>query len=130
MAISIDGGMDLDAYTAANSQAASSRNADRLKRKMNGLGEGSTDEELTEAVKSFEAYFVEQVLKEFKETENFFSGDSDSSSTQYTDMFMDSTISDLAAQIVDDYGGNLTEQFVEQMKMNYGISSGSDSESK
>ena len=39
-----------------------------------------------------------------------------------SDLYMDSTISDLASELVDKYGGNLTEQLVEHMKLSYGIS--------
>lgn len=121
MAISLDSGFGLEAFNTANSQAANKNSADKIAGQIKGVGADSTEEELTAAVKSFESYFVEQMLKEFKETESFFSGGDDSSSTSYTDIFLDSTISDLASQIVDEYGGSLTEQFVEQMKINYGI---------
>ena len=125
MAISIDSGFNADLYNTAAAASARKNSADSISKKVNGLGAGSSEEELTEAVKSFEAYFVEQMLKEFKETESFFSGDdgSDASATQYTDLFLDSTISDLASQIVDRYGGTLTDQLVDQMKINYGIGS-------
>ncbi len=107
-------------YTAATS-AANSASADKLSGNLRKVNSDTTREELEESVKSFEAYFVEQVMKQVKETNKVFSDDEDSSMSQYTDMYMDATISDLAKQIVEDYGGNFTDSMVEQMARNYGI---------
>ena len=57
-------------------QANSRRTAesrDKVKSSINGLSKNSTDKELTEAVKSFEQYFVEQMLKEVKNNSKVFS---------------------------------------------------------
>lgn len=122
MSISINGGMDLDAFRLQNSSKMNSNSADKIAGAAGKLSANSTDEELTEAVKSFESYFVEQLLKEFKETKEIFGGDSsDTSISMMSDLYMDSTISDLATELVDKYAGNLTEQLVEHMKLSYGI---------
>ena len=47
--------------------------------------------------------------------------DEDTTMSQYKDMYLDATISELANQMVDDYGGTLTEDLVDQVKRNYGI---------
>lgn len=122
MSISINGGMDLDSFRLRAQSSANTNNADRIANAAGNLSADSTDEELTEAVKSFESYFVEQILKQFQETKQIFGADSeDSSISMMSDMYLDSTISDLAKQLVDQYGGNLTEQLVEHMKLSYGV---------
>lgn len=105
--------------------------ASSLNKATNGLSKDSTKEELTEAVKSFESYFVEEMLKNVKESMTTFGGDSSSVASQYTDYFMDFAISDVARNIVDRYGNRLTEDLVSQMQRNYGITDtdSTDSES-
>ncbi len=107
-------------FTAATA-AANTASADKLKNSIRGVNSQTTREELEESAKSFEAYFVEQVMKQVKETNNMFSGEEDSTMSQLTDFYMDSTISDLSKQIVEDYGGSFTNSMVEQMARNYGI---------
>lgn len=78
------------------------------------------DDELMEACKSFEAYFVEQV---FKEVEKTIHTDDDSSSyaSQMTDYFKDGVIQNLSEKIVDQNGQSLSKMLYEQMKRNYGL---------
>ena len=106
------------ATNATNS--ANSAKADSLKNSVNGLSSNSTDEELMEVLKDFESYFMEQIIKQMKET--FTDEDEESSmASQYTDTFMDYAIEEVADQLVDDIGGNMTQQLFEQMKRNYNI---------
>ena len=94
--------------------------AEGLKDSVNGLSSDSTEEELKEVLKDFESYFIEQIIKKMKDT---FSDDDDESSvaSQYTDTFMDYAIEDVADIILDEIGGNMTQQLFEQMKRNYNI---------
>lgn len=105
--------------TNATTNASQSK-AEGLTNSVNGLSSESTDEELMGVLKDFESYFVEQIIKKMKET---FSDEEEESSTasQYTDTFMDYAIEDLADQLVDEIGGNMTQQLFEQMKRNYNI---------
>lgn len=119
MALSMDGisnYMNTDA-TLRNESA----NASKVSGKINGVNANSTDEELTEAVESFESYMLEQVIKSVKNTIKMDEEDKDSNS-QLTDYYMDSTIQSLASTMVKEYGGTLTEDLVAQMKRNYGMS--------
>ena len=105
--------------TTATNNAESSK-TDSLKNSVNGLSSNSTDEELMGVLKDFESYFIEQILKEMKET--FTNEDKESSvASQYTDTFMDYAIEDVADLLVDEIGGNMTQQLFEQMKRNYNI---------
>ncbi len=105
--------------TNATNNASQSK-VDGLKNTVNGLSSESTEEELMEVLKDFESYFVEQMIKKMKET--FTDEDEESSvASQYTDTFMDYAIEEVADQLVDDIGGNMTQQLFEQMKRNYNI---------
>ena len=105
--------------TNASNQASTAK-TDALKGSVNGLSSNSTDEELMEVLKDFESYFVEQMIKQMKET---FTDDDEESSvaSQYTDTFMDYAIEDIADMLLDEVGGNMTQQLFEQMKRNYNI---------
>jgi flagellar protein FlgJ len=99
---------------------ASSAKASSLKNTANGLSSNSSDEELMEVLKDFESYFIEQMIKQMKET---FTDDDEESSmaSQYTDTFMDYAIEDIADMLLDEVGGSMTQQLFEQMKRNYNI---------
>ena len=101
-------------FERQQTQATSAKNA------ASGLSLESTREELTEAAKSFEAYFVEQVIKEVKDSVDIF-GDMDSTTGMTADFYLDSTIQTLARQLVDEYGDSFTEDLVDQMARNYGV---------
>ena len=104
-----------NATTGANTAKANS-----LKNTANGLSSNSTDEELMEVLKDFESYFIEQMIKQMKET--FTDEDEESSmASQYTDTFMDYAIEDIADMLLDEVGGSMTQQLFEQMKRNYNI---------
>ena len=117
MALSMDGvSAYLNTDTSFQRDAGS---ASKIKNSISGVGANSTDEELTEAVESFESYMLEQVIKQVKDTIKMDEEDKDSNS-QLTDYYMDSTIQNLASTMVKEYGGRLTEDLVTQMKRNYG----------
>ncbi len=100
--------------------SANTAKTDSLTNSVNGLSSNSTDEELMEVLKDFESYFIEQMIKQMKET---FTDDEEESSvaSQYTDTFMDYAIEDIADMLLEEVGGNMTQQLFEQMKRNYNI---------
>ena len=73
---------------AANAQA------DSVSNNLNNLSSESTEEELKGAIKDFESYFVEQMLKEVKESLK--SDDEDSTMSQYQDYVMDNAIEQMS----------------------------------
>lgn len=106
-----------------NSQAVNNRSAEaasKVSNSISNVGANSSDEELTEAVESFESYMLEQVIKQVKKSVK--PEDENSSTSQMTEFYMDSTIQSLASTMVKEYGGTLTQDLVNQMKRNYGIS--------
>ena len=120
--------MDVSGITSMLSQTgatnatnnASTAKTDSLKNSVNGLSSNSSDEELMEVLKDFESYFIEQMIKQMKET--FTDEDEESSmASQNTDTFMDYAIEDIADMLLEEVGGNMTQQLFEQMKRNYNI---------
>jgi len=105
--------------TTATNNAATSK-AESIQNSVHGLSSNSTDEELMEVLKDFESYFLEQIIKKMKDT--FTDEDEESSvASQYTDTFMDYAIEEVADILLEEVGGNMTQQLFEQMKRNYNI---------
>lgn len=119
MSISID---PTSAYINNLTNTANSRSnankIDKLNASAGNLSSASTKEEITDAVKSFEQYFVEQMLKQMQESAKVFSEDEEDQLTSY---YMDFAVSEVAKQMVDQYGGRITEDFVAQIQRNYGV---------
>ena len=108
-------------YNAANTSKASTA-AERITNSANSLNSESSEEELKGVLKDFESYFVEQMLKEMKDTfTHQDKEDEDPTMAQYKDIYMDKVIETMADKVVDDMGENITQQLYEQMKRNYHI---------
>lgn len=105
--------------TTQNTAAAN--NASSLQSSLKNISSESTDEELMQVCKDFESYFVEEVLKEVKESMLSDDEDEDSSISTLKDYHMDSVIEQVADELVDEVGTNFTQQLYEQMKRNYNI---------
>ena len=102
-------------YTDYASQLATKATSQQMTDKAKSA---QTDDELLEACKEFESYLWEQVIKSMKSTISI-TGE-DSSSSQMTDMFMDTAISDVAKELTNQSLGSnsLAMQMYEQMKRN------------
>ncbi len=117
--------MDVSGITSMLNQTAASNSAatnktDALQNNALGLTKNSTEEELMDVLKDFESYFIEQMIKQMKET--FTDEDKESSmASQYTDTFMDYAIEEVADMMLEEIGGSMTKQLFEQMKRNYNI---------
>ncbi len=128
MSLSMDGVSNYMNTQGASS--ASAAQASKLKDSVSGLSANSSEEELRDAVESFEGYMLEQVLKQVKKTTEAISGEKEKdSNSQLTDYYMDSTIQDIATTMVKQYGGKLTDELVGQMKRNLGVSDVAESDS-
>lgn len=113
----------LNSLTSQASSLKNSQQASDVEKAASGISKNSSKEELTNAAKTFESYFVEQVIKEVKKTNDDLKGDDDTDAyaQQVSDMYMDTTIQTLASDIVDDYGDRFTEDMVKNMQAQYGI---------
>lgn len=80
----------------------------------------ASDEELMDACKKFEAYFLEQCFKEMMKTTNESETSSASSST-LLNYYKDNFIQEISEESTDKQGLGLAQQLYEQMKRNYGI---------
>lgn len=105
-------------YTDLLMNQAKSSKADALKDKLNTDYSKATDEELMDACKQFEAYFLEQVLKGMEKTipESQFSSSSTSSLVDY---YKGNMIQELAKQSTETNSIGLAQTMYEQMKRNY-----------
>ncbi len=117
MAIGIDGlsGLLDQTYTSA-----ANTSADALQGKLGGDLSTATDEELMGVCKEFEAYFVEQVLKEIEKTIPK-EEDEDASMSQLTDFYKQEMMQSLSKQICSQQDLGLAKQMYEQMKRNYSL---------
>lgn len=104
-----------DIYASASNAAAS-----KLEGQLKSDYSKATDEEMMDACKQFEAYFLEQVFKEMVKTipKN---EDSSSSNTTMLDYFKDEMIQKVAADSTEQNSLGLAQMLYEQMKRNYGV---------
>lgn len=78
-------------------------------------------DELFEACKQFEAYFLEQVFKEMQKTVDCVKDEKNSSTNSMIEYFKDTTLQDLAATSTETQGLGIAQMLYEQMKRNYGL---------
>lgn len=93
---------------------------DKIKNTVSGDYSKASDDELMDACKQFESYFLEQVFKEMQKTipKN---SESDTSTSNLVDYFKDSTIQELASESTDRNSLGLAQMLYEQMKRNYDL---------
>jgi flagellar protein FlgJ len=93
-----------------------------LERTLKGTGKETSDDELLDACKQFEAYFYEQVFKTMEKA-MVPSDDSDANHT-LIDYYKENLIAEYSKDIVNQSGGGsntLAQQLYEQMKRNYSL---------
>lgn len=102
-------------YMGQASDALESAKTSEMTEKKYG---GSTETEMLDACKKFEAYFIEQVLKEVKKTipEPQYS---DAPTSNLVDFFKDNMVQEISTKLQDGSGLGLAQQMFEQMKRNY-----------
>lgn len=105
-----------DAYANAANQTAS-----KLQDKLNSTEYSkATDDELMDACKQFEAYFVEQMYKAMLKTIPENEEMSNSTSTML-DYYKDQMVQGIAEQTTEQSGLGLAQMLYEQMRRNYGL---------
>lgn len=96
--------------------------AEKLKNQLeSGNYANSTDEELMDACKQFEAYWVEMVFKEMEKTAYVFSDEKSDPNNTMVDYFKETTIQELSSNVTENQGLGLAQMLFEQMKRNYSI---------
>lgn len=108
-------------YADYMASQASSGKADALQNKLTSAST-ATEEELMDACKEFEAYFMEQVFNSMLETTKVFSDDDENGyASKMVDYFKDFAVQDLCEQVTSGNGIGIANTLYEQMKRNYGI---------
>ena len=115
--------MDISGLNAAYAEYSKQLNtsSDKLKNKISGKDyANATDEELMEACKEFEAYFVEMMFKEMMKTVPESELTSGANST-LVDYYKDELVKDIAKESTNQGNLGLAQTLYEQMKRNYDI---------
>lgn len=106
-----------NAYSASANQTAS-----KLQDKLhNSDYSAATEDELMDACRQFEAYFIEQVYKSMMKTIPSSEGTSNYTSTMM-DYYKDMMVQSLAEETTSQNSLGLAQMLYEQMKRNYGFS--------
>ena len=109
-------------YADYMANQVSSTKADTIKDKIENSAGAANEEELLDACKQFESYFLEQVFKEMLETTKVFSDDDENGyASKMVDYFKDYAVQNLCEQATAGDGLGLANMLYEQMKRNYGI---------
>lgn len=109
----------LSSYNDYLTQAATDKNADKMQGSLKADYSNATDDELMDVCKEFEAYFLEQVLKEMKKTipknEEF-----SNPSANLIDYAEGELMQNISKSSTEQAGLGLANMLYEQMKRNYG----------
>lgn len=110
------------AYADFMTSQASNSKAEALQGKLANGSSVTDEDELKEACKEFEAYFMEQVFNSMMETTKVFSDDEeDGYASKMVDYFKDFAVQELCDNVTDGNGLGLANILYEQMKRNYSI---------
>jgi len=109
--------MDISAYTSQITNSAVNKTGNNWSK--NDYSK-STDQELMDACKEFEAYLWEQVLSEMTKSVNF-GIDEDSTSSTMVNYFKEEAMKEIAGEITDSTTSSLAQSLYEQMKRNYEV---------
>lgn len=111
-----------DYGTSLLSNTQSSTAGQTVKSQVSSLSSDSTDDELLDACKQFEAYLWEQIYKEVDKSVNLFGTQSEGGyASDMVSMFSDTLIEEVSKQSVSDGDNSLAMTLYEQLKRNYGI---------
>lgn len=113
------GGLSSSYADIINTQAQNVQNQ-KLQDSVSGNYANASEEELMDACKQFEAYFLEQVFKGMEKTIPK-AEDGDASTQNLLDYFKDNTIQQLAVDSTESNSLGLAQMLFEQMKRNYNI---------
>ncbi len=104
-----------DLYGTQQSQTTS-----KVEEILDGDMTQKTDEELMDACKQFEAYFVEQMFKKMMDTVPKSEGTS-SYGSNMTEYMQDSLLQEIATESTEGNSLGLAQMLYEQMKRNYDL---------
>ena len=95
-------------------QAQSAQNASKLQNQLDNAGKAKTDDELMDACKEFEAYFLEQMFKAMMKTIPE-SEETSSYTTNLMDYYKDSMVQEAASASTEQNSLGLAQMLYEQI---------------
>ena len=104
---------------------AANQTANKLQNTLDGVKGTASKDELMDACRQFEAYFVEQMFKSMMKTVPSEGNTSNYTSTMM-DYYKDQMIQSMAEQTTDQSSLGLARMLYEQMKRNYGLTEAPD----
>ena len=107
-------------YTDITATQAQTAQSQKLQQTVSGDYSKATEEELMEACKEFEAYFLEQMYKEMMKTIPESELTSSANST-LVDYYKDEMIKKVSAETAEQSNMGLAQTLYEQMKRNYQV---------
>ncbi len=115
-------GLNASAISEYAMQESKNASAAALQKKLENTSAKSTDDELWQACKGFEAYFMEQIYKEMqKSVDALKSEDQDKSTSTLVDYFKNQTLQEICADSVDTQSNGFAQMLYENLKRNYDI---------
>lgn len=115
-------GVDTSSYYSDYYSQASNASAAALEKTLDKVNTQTTEKELMDACKEFEAYFIEQIYKGMEKTIMKAEDEESGTASQYMDYFGDMQIQQYSKVAAEQGGGiGLASQLYEQMKRNYGL---------
>lgn len=114
--------MDIGGLTAYTDlyQTQVSQSTSKLEGELKTDYTKATDDELMDACKEFEAYFLEQMFKEMMKTIPE-SETTSSYTSNLMDYYKDSMVQEIASSSTEQSSLGLAQMLYEQMKRNYGL---------
>ena len=100
---------------------AANQTANKLQNTLAGVKGTASKDELMDACRQFEAYFVEQMFKSMMKTVPSEGNTSNYTSTMM-DYYKDQMVQSMAEESTAQGGFGLAQMLYEQMKRNYGVS--------
>lgn len=100
---------------------AANQTANKLQNTLDGVKGTASKDELMDACRQFEAYFVEQMFKSMIKTVPSEGNTSNYTSTMM-DYYKDQMVQSMAEESTAQGGFGLAQMLYEQMKRNYGVS--------
>ena len=108
-------------YTDYRQTYANNERLEKMKADWEEKNKGTEDEQLMDACKQFEAYFIEQMYKGMMKTIPTNENTSNYTATMM-DYYKDQMVQSMAEESTAQGGFGLAQMLYEQMKRNYGVS--------
>jgi flagellar protein FlgJ len=110
--------LDTSSLYSTYGQSISNASATTLEGTLNSVGDSTSDDELMEVCKDFEAYFVQKIIEQAKST---IAGEDEDEQGEYMQYFGDMLNEQYADAIAESGSTGLAQQLYESMKTNYSL---------